>query len=73
MTDPTIDTTSVDMVPEADQLEQSLEVAPEESEVDMPVATADREATEADLIEQSIPVPLDDEYDEPEAESEAEY
>jgi len=65
MTDRTTDTTSVDMVPEADQLDQHLEVAPDEPEVDAPAV--DREAAEADLIEQSIPVPLDDEYDEPEA------
>ncbi|MCC3317483.1 hypothetical protein [Nocardia africana] len=65
MTDPTIDTTSVDMVPEADQLDQNLEVTPDEPEFDAP--TVDREAAEADLIEQAIPVPLDDEYDEPEA------
>ncbi|MDR7169967.1 hypothetical protein J2W56_003711 [Nocardia kruczakiae] len=65
MTDRTTDTTSVDMVPEADQLDQHLEVAPDEPEFDAPAV--DREAAEADLIEQSIPVPLDDEYDEPEA------
>lgn len=69
MTDRTVDTSSIDAVPEADHLEQNLEVAPDDAEFDEPsVATIDREATEADVVEQSIPVPLDDEYDEPESE-----
>ena len=64
MTDHTAVTAAADAVPEADQLEQKLDVEPEESEFESPVHTADHEAAEADLIEQSISVPLDDEYDE---------
>ncbi|WP_227979576.1 hypothetical protein [Nocardia spumae] len=65
MTDHTAANASEDAVPEADQLDQNLDVAPEESELEPAVRTADREAAEADLLEQSIPVPLDDEYEEP--------
>ncbi|MEU6565013.1 hypothetical protein [Nocardia nova] len=64
MTDRTAMPPSDDAIPEADRLEQNLEVEPEEPEFEPPVQTADREAAEADLLEQSIPVPLDDEYDE---------
>ncbi len=69
MTDHTAETASTDAIPEADQLEQRLDAAPEESEEESgfepSVPTVDHEAAEADLLEQSIPVPLDDEYDEP--------
>ncbi|AHH21737.1 hypothetical protein NONO_c69760 [Nocardia nova SH22a] len=68
MTDRTAMPPSDDAIPEADRLEQNLDVESEESEFEPPVQTADREAAEADLLEQSIPVPLDDEYDEPGAE-----
>ncbi|MEV5651788.1 hypothetical protein AB0L57_26380 [Nocardia sp. NPDC052254] len=68
MTDHTAETTSAE-IPEADQLDQKIDVAPEESEFEPLVHTADREAAEADLLEQSIPVPLDDEYEEPGADA----
>ncbi|MBB5914455.1 hypothetical protein BJY24_003322 [Nocardia transvalensis] len=68
MTDRTIDT-----VPEADFAEQTVPAYPDveddDTEADVPVGT-DREATEADIIDQAIPVPIDDDY---EAESEPEY
>ncbi|MFI6868073.1 hypothetical protein [Nocardia sp. NPDC050406] len=61
-----------DAVPEADLIEQTVPAYPEG--VDDPEAEADEAvlpgtaqswgADEADVIEQSIPVPLDDEYDE---------
>lgn len=71
MTDRIID--ALDAVPEADLIEQTVPAYPEN--VDDPEAEADSEVTlpddahswnadEADVIEQSIPVPLDDEYDE---------
>lgn len=65
MTDPSIDTASTDATPEADQQDQRLDVAPDEPENEPLADTYDREAAEADLIEQSIPVPLDDEYEQP--------
>ncbi|NNH75398.1 hypothetical protein HLB23_37070 [Nocardia uniformis] len=65
---------SIDAVPEADLIEQTVPAYPE-NPVDDPEAEADTavtlpdderswEADEADVIEQSIPVPLDDDYDE---------
>lgn len=47
-------------VPEADALEQHLEVGPDEA-VDEP--TSDPEAPEADALEQSRTVPVEDEYE----------
>lgn len=69
MTDRTTD--AMDAVPEADLIDQTVPAYPEG--VDDPEAEVDTEDTlprtdqawsadEADVIEQSIPVPLDDEY-----------
>ncbi len=48
-------------VPEADALEQRLEVASDDDEVTPP--TGDPEAPEADALEQSRTVPVEDEYE----------
>ena len=48
-----------DGVPEADALEQQLAARPGESGAPRPVG--DREASEADVLEQESAVPLDDE------------
>ena len=55
---------TIDTVPEADFAEQSIPAYPgdEELEPELPAATADREATEVDVLEQSIPVLFDDGY-----------
>jgi hypothetical protein len=66
MTDQNI--AAVDTVPEADFAEQSLLANPNDDEFDpdLPVDAIDREADEADVIDQSIPVPqTDDDYAEP--------
>ena len=62
MTDHTIAT--VDTVPEADFAEQSVMAYPSDDELEseLPTVAADREATEADVLEQSIPVLFDDDY-----------
>ncbi len=67
MTDHTAETAATDAIPEADQRDQELDAAPEESEFEPLVDAADHEAAEADLLEQSIAVPLDDEYEQPSA------
>ncbi|WP_067674631.1 hypothetical protein [Nocardia miyunensis] len=61
MTDPIA---AIDTVPEADRAEQSVPayLEDDEFEPEFPTAAADREATEADVIEQTIEVPLDDDY-----------
>ncbi|NKY54246.1 hypothetical protein [Nocardia vermiculata] len=61
----TIDTAATDATPEVDRQDQRLDVAPDEPDREPLTGAADREAAEADLVEQSIPVPLDDDYDEP--------
>lgn len=48
-------------VPEADALEQRLEVGTEEEDDEVP--TVDTEVPEADALEQSRSVPLDDGYE----------
>ncbi|AYF73574.1 hypothetical protein D7D52_06575 [Nocardia yunnanensis] len=60
----------IDAVPEADSVEQSIPANPvdavldSESElIEVPSADSGFNADEGDLVEQSIPVPLDDEYD----------
>ncbi|MBF6172837.1 hypothetical protein [Nocardia blacklockiae] len=72
MTDRTLDTAAIDAVPEADFREQTLPAYPEDedAETELPTAGADREAAEADVLEQSIPVPLDDDYEDGTAEPE---
>ncbi|GAB0104853.1 hypothetical protein JMUB6875_38290 [Nocardia sp. JMUB6875] len=57
----------IDSVPEADSVEQSIpaypvdEVLDSDSEItDVPAADIGWTASEGDLVEQSIPVPLDD-------------
>ncbi|RDI51975.1 hypothetical protein [Nocardia mexicana] len=67
MTDRTLDADAIDTVPEADYMEQSVPAYPgaedDDTETDTPVGTAEREAAEADVIDQSIPVPIDDDYE----------
>ncbi|MBO0854238.1 MAG: hypothetical protein J2P18_10765 [Nocardia sp.] len=65
MTDRSFDTAGIDAIPQVDRLEQDLTV-----ESDEPLTTgesglslADREAAEADVLEQAIVVPIDDDYD----------
>jgi hypothetical protein len=48
-------------VPDADRAEQSTRADREEDEPDTPTS-APIEANEADVAEQSIPVPIDDDY-----------
>ncbi|WP_067543065.1 hypothetical protein [Nocardia crassostreae] len=63
---------AIDAVPEADYVEQNMPAYPddgvdsEESAADDAVPPGDSgwTADEGDLVEQSIPVPLDDDYDE---------
>ncbi|MEV0296808.1 hypothetical protein [Nocardia sp. NPDC050710] len=60
-------------VPEADLVEQSVPVSPDDQAADESIeqavaAAVDRDAwnaNEADLVEQSIPVPMDDEDRDP--------
>ncbi|WP_067896561.1 hypothetical protein [Nocardia vaccinii] len=63
---------AIDDVPEADLAEQSAPayLEDDESAPEFPPTTADREAAEADVIEQTLEVPLDDDYAE---ESDSEY
>ncbi len=63
---------AIDDVPEADLAEQSAPAyrEDEESAPELPSTAADREAAEADVIEQALEVPLDDDYVE---ESDSEY
>jgi hypothetical protein len=49
-------------VPEADALEQQLSARPGEAGGPLP-AVGDREANEADVLEQHVDVPLDDDDD----------
>ncbi|WP_280264842.1 hypothetical protein [Nocardia wallacei] len=67
MTDRIIDPDAIDTVPEADYMEQTVPAYPgaedDDTETEAPVGTAEREATEADVIDQSIPVPIDDDYE----------
>ncbi|MBF6333717.1 hypothetical protein [Nocardia transvalensis] len=66
MTDRTLDTGAIDAVPEADYMEQTLPAYPDADEDDtivVPTGEPAWEASEADVIEQSIPVPLDDDYE----------
>jgi hypothetical protein len=61
----------VDEVPEADLVEQSIPAYPDDPAADTGIeqeigVAVDRDALEtnaADVIEQSIPVPLDDDFD----------
>lgn len=62
MTDETVNT--IDTVPEADFAEQSTPAYPGDDELEPEQPATDREAAEADVIEQSIPVPLDEDYGE---------
>ncbi|GAB2730302.1 hypothetical protein [Nocardia thraciensis] len=65
MTDRTLDADAIDTVPEADYMEQTVPAYPdaEDDDTDTPVGTAEREAAEADVIDQSIPVPIEDDYE----------
>ncbi|MFJ1459679.1 hypothetical protein [Nocardia wallacei] len=74
MTDRTLDTGAIDAVPEADFMEQAVPAFPEDddAETDVPVGATEREAAEADVLEQSIPVPLDDDYEDA-GDAESEY
>ena len=57
-----LDPPPIEDVPEADALEQQLSARP--GEVGSPLQpVGDREADEADVLEQEIDVPLDDEDD----------
>ncbi|MFB7722028.1 hypothetical protein [Nocardia sp. NPDC056100] len=57
-------TDRIDAVPEADYLEQQTEVIEPDAEVTpLPEDDLGWTADEADLVEQSIPVPLDDDYE----------
>ncbi|MFB8005465.1 hypothetical protein [Nocardia sp. NPDC056000] len=57
-------TDRIDAVPEADYLEQQAEVIEPDAEVTpLPEGELGWTADEADLVEQSIPVPLDDDYE----------
>jgi hypothetical protein len=60
---------TIDAVPEADFVEQTVSAYPgvedDETESTLPAGMIDREASEADVLEQSIPVPLDDDYEDP--------
>ncbi|MEV6070519.1 hypothetical protein AB0L82_28575 [Nocardia sp. NPDC052001] len=59
-------TDRIDAVPEADFLEQQTEVIEPEAEVTpLPEDDLGWTADEADLVEQSISVPMDDDYDGP--------
>lgn len=64
----TIDTAAADATPEADRQDQRLDVSPDEPDSEPLTGAAERDAAEGDLVEQSIPVPLDDDYDEPDDE-----
>ncbi|ATL70909.1 hypothetical protein [Nocardia terpenica] len=59
-------TDRIDAVPEADFVEQSVPAYPdildEDAEPELPADAGERDATEADVIEQAIPVPLEDDY-----------
>ncbi|MBL1075643.1 hypothetical protein JK358_14705 [Nocardia sp. 2] len=63
---------SIDAVPEADLVEQHTPAYPDPEEpagsdselTPLPEGDNGWTASEADLIEQAIPVPLDDDYDE---------
>ncbi|MVU83678.1 hypothetical protein GPX89_41375 [Nocardia sp. ET3-3] len=64
-------TDRIDAVPEADSVEQSIpadpadEVLDSDSKItDLPADDNGWTASEGDLVEQSIPVPMDDDYDE---------
>ena len=73
MTDRTarsLDPRTVDAVPEADFVEQTLPAYPDEptyadegAETEPPAGEVSWSASEADVIEQSISVPLDDDYE----------
>ena len=67
MTDRTIDTGAIEAVPEADFMEQTIaaypDVVDDDTEADLPTDAGDREAAEADVIDQSLGVPLDDDYE----------
>ncbi len=62
MTDRTID--AIDAVPEADYVEQTVPAYRDADEEDagLPTGGPTLEAAEADVLEQSIAVPLDEEY-----------
>jgi hypothetical protein len=61
MSDNTIVT--ADAVPEADLAEQTTAAYPTDDELEPELPTAaDREAAEADVLEQSIAVPYEDDY-----------
>jgi hypothetical protein len=49
-------------VPDADRAEQTLPADPEDDEPDTPTSSP-TEANEADVVEQSIPVPIDEDDD----------
>ncbi|MBY8855543.1 hypothetical protein K7711_03560 [Nocardia sp. CA2R105] len=55
---------AIDTVPEADRAEQSVSAYLDDNELEpeFPTAATDREAAEADVIEQYLEVPLDDDY-----------
>ncbi|WP_024802012.1 hypothetical protein [Nocardia sp. BMG51109] len=67
MTDRTLDTGAIDAVPEADFREQTVAAYPDaeddDTETGTPVGAGDREAADADVLEQSRSVPLDDDYE----------
>jgi hypothetical protein len=48
-------------VPDADRAEQNAPADPEDVEVTPPI-TPPEDANEADVVEQSIPIPLEDDY-----------
>ena len=47
-------------IPDADRAEQEISYDPEDDEVEL--ASPPLDAPEADVVEQSIPVPLDEDY-----------
>ncbi|MGD3112924.1 hypothetical protein [Streptomyces sp. YGL11-2] len=55
-----------DAVPDSDFVEQNVPAYPdildEDVELEFPADAGERDAAEADVIEQAIPVPLEDDY-----------
>ncbi|MQY18283.1 hypothetical protein [Nocardia macrotermitis] len=66
---------TIDDVPEADRAEQSVPAyrTDDAPEPEFPTAAADREADEADIIEQTLEVPLDDDYAENSEDADTDY
>ncbi|MCM6774920.1 hypothetical protein NDR87_26105 [Nocardia sp. CDC159] len=56
---------AIDAVPEADYMEQTVPAYPDLDDEDVLVPSGEPalEASEADVLEQSIAVPLDDDYE----------